>query len=152
MLSPALFQWAFFFVLFAVALRWGAAPERIASGVYVGLILIDVAYHEIFGPGYEYWRIDLGHFIFNALALAVLVALALKANRFYPLWLAAFQTISVIGHATRGFVPPEFGRPYMILTIGPSYLATAALCAGIWMHVRRVRKSGPYRSWHRSSG
>jgi hypothetical protein len=76
---------------------------------------------------------------------------ALKANRLYPLCIAAFQIVSLTTHLARDLTGKISGTVYGLLAAGPSYLEILALIVGIALHHRRARTFGSYRSWRASS-
>ncbi len=147
-------QIAVFVALALAALRWGAGPERALTGLLVGMSISDAANHALFEVGARFMTVDTGHVIIDLAALAVSLAVAISANRMYPLWFAAFQLIAVFAHIARELAHDTAALAYQILFIGPSYCQIIILALGIWLHRRRVRQYGPYRSWrtflHRS--
>ena len=138
-------------VVLAAALRWGAGPERLCAAVLVGMEAIDAVYHLIAGRGAFYLSVDVGHLVIDLLAAAALLAVALNANRIYPLWMVAFQLVSVLAHFAREVNPAVAGLAYAYLGYGPFYLELAMVLVGIGLHARRVRRTGTYRSWRASS-
>lgn len=80
------------FLFGAAALRWGAAPERICVAILGFVTLADPVYHLLAGHGAIYGSVDLGHLTFDLMMAAGFIAVALWANRIYPLWLAAFSS------------------------------------------------------------
>lgn len=135
----------------AVALRWGAGPERAIAAVLLWLRLGDAAYHALWGRALDLGGIDFAHFVIDALACLAVFALALFANRMYILWFAAFQFLAVGAHLAREMAVEILPLVYAIMFIAPSYFQIALLAGGTWAHVRRRRRHGPYRSWRRSS-
>lgn len=134
-------------LLFAAALRWGAAPERCCAAVFVAMNLGDRAYHAIAGRDSIYITVDTGHLILDLLAAAVFIGVALRANRMYPLWLSAFQLVSVISHFARGVDGTMADLAYALMNYVPYNVMLLILAAGIGMHARRQRHYGPYPSW-----
>ena len=96
--------------------------------------------------------IDPGFFVIEIIVAAAMIAVALRANRIYTLWMAGFQIIAVFAHLARGLSDAVSPLAYLILTIGPSYFQIVILGFGIWFHHRRVKRHGSYRSWRTSSG
>lgn len=131
--------------------RWGAAPERASAGAILFLLLADRLYHLIAGRGSFYLTLDVGHLVIDAAAAMIFLTIALWANRIYPLWLAALQSLSVIAHFTREASETVGRDAYAILTNAPSVLLIVVLSGGIALHSRRVRRYGSYPSWRSSS-
>jgi hypothetical protein len=139
------------FLFGAAALRWGAAPERICVAILGFVTLADPVYHLLAGHGAIYGSVDLGHLTFDLMMAAGFIAVALWANRIYPLWLAAFQLVSVIGHFSRELTSSFPKLAYGLMIYGPFYIILPILGFGIWRHARRRRRHGPYPSWRSSS-
>lgn len=147
----AALQYGVIVALAAACWIWGRSPERIAGTTLLAMPFGEVAYHLVFDQVVTFIHTDVGHAAMQVFFALPFLALALFANRSYPLWLASFQLIAVLSHMVRGFLPPEGGTAYHIMTVGPSYGMIAALAIGLTAHIRRTRRFGPYRSWRASS-
>src|SRR5690606_37232759 len=108
-------------ITLAASLRWGAAPERLCAAVIVGMQGADAALHAIAGRGAFYHSVDVGHLAIDLLAALAFHHIAVNANRIYPLWLAAFQLISVLAHFARQASDTVAGLAYAYLGYGPFY-------------------------------
>ncbi len=138
-------------LLILAALRWGAGPERMCMAAMVLMNVGDRAYHAFLGRGTIYASVDIGHLFIDLAAAAIFVGVALRANRVYPLWLSAFQLVSVVSHFAREVNGTFATFAYALMNYGPYYAILAILSGGIWCHARRRRRYGPYPSWRRSS-
>ena len=138
-------------LLLAASLPWGAGPERSGAGVLAYMLLVNVLLQWIFGPGRHYSTVDFGTLFIDATAAAMFVAIALRANRVYTLWLAGLQIISLASHPVREIDRHMLPLAYSVMNIAPSYLELIIIAAGLVLHVRRVKRYGPYRSWRTSS-
>ena len=78
-----------------------------------------------------------------------MITIALRANRMYTLWLAAFQLNAVNGHLANFFVPELAGKTYYTGYAWPVFFQIAIAIIGLIAHIRRSRKFGTYRSWAR---
>lgn len=152
--SPDVRLWFQLVAIGLVALaawRVGGGPERMLAGVLVGLMVSSQFYHHVveglpFMP--SRWA---AYFVLDGAALAVAIAVALRANRIYPLWFAAFQLVAVLAHLAREIATGVAQLAYMIMYIGPSYCQIFLLAGGLLAHHRRVRRFGSYRSWRNFS-
>lgn len=126
------------------ALR-GGAPEQIAAAsllvaaLVTGLTSGDTALTFTQVPWNVFW-IDTG-------LLCVLMGLALYADRFWPMWIAALQLVTVAGHGARGYAPDILPSVYWWLLGKTSYPMMALLCIGIERHQQRLRQGMPEFAW-----
>jgi hypothetical protein len=129
-----------------VAVRLGGTPERLAAAIIAAWILSDWVYHQLFGPsGFD--NVDPVHLVLDSVELLAISALALRANRMWPLWAAAAQLICVSGHFVALMEPGGMRRAYWAMTQIPQYIQILALTLGAMAHARRERRVGRYRSW-----
>jgi hypothetical protein len=138
-------------LLVAASLRWGAGPERICAAVIAAMDVGDRIYHLVVGRGTIYASVDVGHLVSDLLAAAIFITVALRANRVYPLWLSAFQLVSVVSHFARQMDSKVGILAYAVMNYAPYNLILLTLAGGIWAHARRETRYGPYRSWRTSS-
>lgn len=139
-------------LLAVLAAFWrGGDPERIGSIIIAGWILLDLAYHAVFGPS-GFVTVDPVHVALDGAELVAISWVALRANRVWPLWAAAAQLICVSGHLAALIEPGGMRRAYWGITQVPQYIQLLALAAGIVSHIRRTRKVGRYRSWRLLEG
>tara|TARA_R110001606_G_scaffold215047_2_gene362932 strand:- start:6770 stop:7210 length:441 start_codon:yes stop_codon:yes gene_type:complete len=141
----------FIFLLGAIciyALYRGGGPERWVACVVIGMVALDPAVH-LFTP-LEYATLDPGHLVIDLVAWTGLVAIALRANRFWPLWVVSLQTIALVSHATRLLDVTIQPKAYMIMQIGSSYPLLAALMIGTFFHQKRLKAAGIDRPWRNS--
>jgi hypothetical protein len=139
-------------VILALAIwRWGAAPERWLMALFMATMVVPFHVFKLldlgtptFGPySWIYVTIDL-------FAGAAFVAIALNANRNYPLWIAGFQLVAIGAHGVKGLVDAVSPLAYMIMAIGPSYCQLALITVGFVRHLVRKRRFGQYREWRAS--
>lgn len=136
-------------VLLALAIwRWGAAPERLLIGVFVATMVAPFYLFKLFALGspvfgpYAWLWIGIDLF-----ATVSFIAIAVNANRNYPLWIAGFQLVAVGAHAARGLVDAVSPFAYVVLATAPSYCQLLLIFGGFVRHVRRERRFGAYRDW-----
>jgi hypothetical protein len=130
----------------AASYNRGGPPERLAAVIIAGWVLADALYHVVYGPsGFE--RVDPWHVFLDGTILALLLWLALRANRVWPLFAAAAQLICVTGHAAVLLEPDGMRRAYWAMTQLPQYIQLTALVMGAAAHAKREQLIGPYRSW-----
>jgi hypothetical protein len=136
-------------VLLALAIwRWGASPERWLIGLFIATMVVPVHVFTALGMG----NVAFGPFAWlwigiDLFAAAAFIAIALRANRNYPLWVAGFQLVAIGAHAAHGLIDAVSPFAYVMLSTGPSYCQLALIFCGFVRHVRRTRRFGAYRDW-----
>ena len=130
-----------------VALR-GAAPDRVGAAV----ILVGSALSTAAMSGGRYASVEFGVFLVDLAALVAFLALSLRAERLWPLWVTALQIIGTAGHAVK-LVDAEVLRvAYAFAMAFWSYPMWLLLVLGTWNHQRRLTRNGVDKSWSTSSG
>lgn len=134
----------------AYALGRGGAPEKIgASILLVGSFLTNgvLIAAAISGSPVRFQSVELGVVIVDLFCSVAFLALALRADRFWPLWVAALQILGTAAHAVR-FVDPEIvGRTYAFMLAFWSYPMIVLMIVGTWRHRRRLALFSADRSW-----
>ncbi|MFY8193667.1 MAG: hypothetical protein ACOVKV_01155 [Novosphingobium sp.] len=136
-------------VILALAIwRWGAAPERWLITMFLVTMVLPVRMFEWFDLGPP----ALGPYAWIYVAIDIIagigfVAVALNANRNYPLWIAGFQLVAISAHAVKVMVDAVSPLAYLVLATGPSYCQLALIFGGFVRHRMRLRVFGPYRAW-----
>jgi hypothetical protein len=126
----------------------GGAPERIGAGIYgLGTALTVVAGWE---SSHRFASLEVGILIVDFAAFVAFVVLALRADRFWPLWVAALQLLASAGHVAK-LVDPDMNRwAYAFLLAAGSYPTLLLIALGTWRHQQRLKKFGADRSWSSS--
>lgn len=78
---------------------------------------------------------------------AMLIIVALRADRGWPLLIAALQFDAVGAHLVKLVAPETIRVAYALLITVWSWPTQMLLAVGTWRHVRRVRREGNDRSW-----
>lgn len=141
----------------AIVAFWrGAGPERSSGAILLAMVLAVWVYQlskppedarEVLGYG----SIHPYFMIVDVAAFGLFAGTALKANRFYPIMLAGFQLVSLMTHMASGVLKAEYPFAYALFNILPFYCMIAAFAVGLFAHLRRTRRLGPYPSWRGSS-
>ncbi|TAD78115.1 MAG: hypothetical protein EAY70_07415 [Sphingomonadales bacterium] len=135
-------------LLGAAIWRWGGSPERWSIGVFIATMVAPFylfAWLGLQATGAEPYAVV--YTIMDVIAAAMFIAIALKANRNYPLWVAGFQLVALGAHMVKATVDTVSPLAFVILVIGPSYCQLLVLLGGFVRHVLRERRFGTYRDW-----
>jgi len=131
-------------VLFAA--RRGGEPERSVAAVLLATFLLDVGNHALFGDP-AWFAVNPGHLVIDVWAFLVLGWVALRANRGWPLGVAAAQSLVLLGHAAKLWDLDMVRRAYWAMTQVPFLLQLLILAFGTWAHQSRARRIGRYQGW-----
>ena len=101
----------------------------------------------ISAQGANYRSVEIGVFFVDLATFAAFLALALRAERFWPSWLAALQLLGALSHIIKLMDPALPPRAYAVAAIFWSYPMILLLALGTWRHQRRLRRLGFDRSW-----
>ena len=124
-----LYQWislAALMITVATALWRGGWPERVAAvamaAAWAGTGLV----HN----GLQMWGVQEGVMVVDSLLLAALLYVALKSDRWWPLWACAFHGLNVVLHFAVMADSKIWGAAYFRASSVFSYLAILALFLG----------------------
>ena len=98
MLTPQTY-YAILFLVSVYAFLRGRSDERIAVAT---CILATFATNIVYSPRGSYVGVELGVLLVDLGAVAAFTFLALRSDRFWPLWVAGLQLTTVIAHALKG--------------------------------------------------
>lgn len=127
------------------ALLKGGAPERIGTTIVLVGSLLTLA--TVSSQARSYASVETGVFIVDVVTLLAFLALALRANRFWPLWIAALQLIGTLGHVIKLFDPALMPKAYAFAAVFWSYPMLLLIVIGTWRHQRRLKCVGLDPSW-----
>ncbi|MCY1246135.1 hypothetical protein D9M72_593410 [compost metagenome] len=123
----------------------GGGPERIAAAAMLVATVVSALVRA--NVRHRFADVDTGLLIVDGLLLIVLVAVALRADRGWPLLVAALHLMTVGAHGIRLIEPGMIPVTYAVLIALWSYPMQVALAIGTWRHQRRIRRFGTDRDW-----
>ena len=128
----------------------GGAPERIGALVYALSCVVTYVLLEL---SQVLWRsIEYGVFISDTLLLAFFCVFAVRANRYWPIWVSALLGLGLFGHLARWVGPDVVPWAYAVVLTIWSYPILAIIALGTFNHQQRLKRFGVDRSWSSSSG
>ncbi|HZF43728.1 MAG TPA: hypothetical protein VEZ48_10000 [Sphingomonadaceae bacterium] len=105
--------WAFVLATCTVAWRRGEWPEQAGAAIIflgsLGTVLAVRIDRLNIGSA------QLGVLLVDLLALAGLLALVVRTNRFWPLWVCAFDLVGIATHIVTLFYPTILPTPYRLV-------------------------------------
>ena len=128
----------------------GAAPERAVAAMLVTAYGTQLFLRKIIGLQPDVVDVDVAILLLDLGHAAAAIAIALYANRIYPLWIAGLQIIALQAHLAKAITPDIAPLAYAIMVIAPSYGQLITLALGMRAHRKRLARHGKYRSWRGS--
>jgi hypothetical protein len=126
------------------ALWRGGSPEKIAAIVITSGWLLSVG---VISQSGTFQSVEIGILLVDLVCLLVFVAIALAADRFWPLWVAALQLIGTAGHAASLVDPAIVPRVYAFMVSVWAYPMIILMIVGTWRHQQRLARLGVDKSW-----
>jgi hypothetical protein len=132
----ALYQWASLLALIvacSAALWRGGRPERLAA-IAMALAWLASTFAQ---RSLQLWGPQTQIMIIDGLLLAALLVIALRSDRWWPMWACGFHGLGVLLHVTMMIDPGIWGRAYYVAGAIFSYLTLLALLVGSLSRPRR---------------
>lgn len=123
----------------------GGRPERLAALLLLLAALGNAALPN--HPGVSFHMVEGPAALIDLVLMASLVALSVRANRFWPLWLAALQLLAIAIHGVKAFEPVLVPWMYAGAAGKIAYPMMAVLMMGVWRHRRRIAEFGADPDW-----
>lgn len=131
------------------ALARGGAPERLVALVMIiGIALTPVLLNPI---SRRYYGVETRVLILDLAILIAFAAIALRANRFWPMGIVILHSMSVLGHFLKMGDPRLIRSAYLVMLAFWIYPQLLFLVLGTWRHQRRLQRTGADPSWSISS-
>jgi len=123
----------------------GGAPERIGAAIFaVGSILS----HFAFLLSKRHFNgVETGILIVDVATFFAFLALATRANRFWPIWVTGLLGIGIVAHLAMESSPQILPYAYRFVLSAWSYPMLALIAIGTWQHRRRLKLFGEDPSW-----
>jgi hypothetical protein len=130
------------------ALWYGGAPERISTWTWFLAVILTRFAWSVWAT--RLTSVEVGVLAVDLAALAVFVAVALRAERFWPIWFTALHAIAITGHVIK-MVDPDLPRwGYGFAIVFWSYPMMPLLAFATWCHRRRLSRNGFDPDWSSS--
>ena len=144
---PRTIFWSILLLTFGYALWRGRSDERIAATV---CLLATIATRFAISPlSVRYTDVEFGLLVIDAAVLFAFVAIALRSQRFWPLWVAGLQLTNMLAHVMKVVEIDLMPRAYAAAAVFWSYPILLIILVGTWRtHKYSVREQqgAPYPS------
>lgn len=129
--------WALLLITCGYALWRGRKYEQFAAIICIAATVISVlARSAVHQP---YLAIEVGDLVVDTLVLAAFVTIALRSDRFWPLWAAGLQLTISMSHVLKAVQPDLWPFAYAAAERFWSYPTLIILFLGAWRQHRRTR-------------
>jgi hypothetical protein len=130
----------------------GGAPERLVAVILVAgtAATWGVTMGRGGGRADHFLDLETSVLLVDAAMLVALLAVALLADRFWPLWITALQGFGVVSHIAKAIAPEILPNVYQIVQAFIAYPGLLLLIAATRWHRRRLREDGADPSWSTS--
>jgi hypothetical protein len=126
------------------ALWRGGGPERAVAGLLLAATAATILARPA-GPLFN--DVEIGVLLVDGALFLGLLAVAVRAERYWPLWMTALQGIAVAGHGAKAVNPNVIPFAYAVLLAFWAYPMLALLAVATWRHRQRLKRFGIDRSW-----
>lgn len=145
-MSLPLLYWILLGLCSAYVAWKGGAPERVA----IVIAALASVFSALFVTQYLSVRlgnVEAGIFVVDLVTLAAFTVLALRADRYWPLWVTGFHLAGVATHAAMLLSPDMLPRVYMFVQALWSYPILLMILVGAIRHRDRLKRVGSDNSW-----
>lgn len=147
--SPLLvFFVAYFLLVCGFAFARGGAPERTVAGAFLIAWILSIALSP--AKDVRFQDLELGILAIDLALLAVLVLVAVRANRRWTIVAASLQIVIALAHLAKIADPRLIQAAYAYITESWPILQITVLAVGTELHRRRKRRERIVRSWSTS--
>jgi hypothetical protein len=119
-----------------IAFRFGGRDEQLTAIGCIAATLLS----RIVSTSYSHMEMSI--LLVDAGFLVGLLVMALRSDRFWPMYAAAFQFLGLVVHVGSMAETGDFARAYAVGLIFWSYAVMAALMIGTWLEGRSRRALG----------
>jgi hypothetical protein len=133
-------------LLTLAAFRRGGGPEKSAAIVFALSLAVGILLRSVRGPA-GFRQFDSAQFLIEVAVLAAVLAIALRANRWWPIWVSSFQLLIVATHLAKLAEIKGLAGAYWLMTTVPTYCQYALLLGGLRNHSLRQRSLLRYSDW-----
>lgn len=127
------------------AIRFGGAPERWVGIIILAGVAADPLLHQILRLRFS--TVDPTHLLIDLVSFIAFAAVSLRAHRFWPLWLTAFQLLSLGAHGAKAMNLAIHPVVYSGMTVAWAYGMLILLIGATSHHQRLLARGVTRKSW-----
>ncbi len=130
------FYWTLLALTCGYAFLRGHGDERVSAFTCVTASFASLA---LLRPAnFSYSTVEIGMLAVDILTLAAFVYVALRSDRFWPLWISGLQLTTSVGHVLKAVDPDLLPTAYAAAARLWSYPILIILAVGAWRGHRRM--------------
>lgn len=137
------------FAICLYAILRGGGPERVIAAALLATVPPSLMLR--FAGPVTFEGVEAGILAIDIALAATFFIVALRAHRFWPIWMFALHATGMLAHLARELQPDATPWAYGFLLMSWSFPMLALLAIGTWRHQRRLTMSGADPSWRTSS-
>lgn len=123
----------------------GGAPERIGAAIFAAGSALS---HFAFLLSSQRFReVEAGILLVDVATFLAFLALAMRANRFWPIWMSGLLGVGIVAHLAMKLSPQILPYAYRFILSAWSYPMLALIAIGTWQHRKQLKACGADRSW-----
>ena len=124
------------------ALVGGGSPERATAAVF-----LIAALASYLAPYRHFRELEIALFAIDLVTFFALVAIALRADRFWPLYVSALQLLTIAIHGVKAYQPTLVNWMYGGASSKIAYPMIVLLAIGVMRHRVRIAGRGAEPDW-----
>ena len=129
--------WTLLLITCGYALWRGRKYEQLSALIFISASVASVAARSALQENYS--AVARSDLVIDSLVLVALVAVALRSDRFWPLWVAGLQLTISMSHVLKAIQPDLLPLAYAAAERFWSYPTLIILFIGAWrQHQRRI--------------
>lgn len=141
---PHYFFWSLLLLTCGYALWRGRKYEQLSAVVCVAATIFSILFHASWQQ--RYMGLELSDVVIDSLVLAAFVVIALRSDRFWPLWVAGLQLTINMSHFLKMVQPGLMPYAYAAAERFWSYPTLVIIAVGAWRQHRRRLDAAAVRS------
>jgi uncharacterized membrane protein len=138
-MAPNLFRFMLLLVAVYAFVRGSRDERQVGIVLVTGVVATTLALSPI---AHRYNGLEAGVMLVDVAVFAGFLWVALRSDRFWPLWIAGLQLTTIIGHVLKAVDIHLFARAYGAALSFWGYPIVLILAIGTWRGAQRARRSG----------
>jgi len=135
-MAPTVFRFLLALVVLYALIRGSRDERHVAIICLVGAVVTTLVLSPL---AQRFQGIETPVFAVDIVVFGGFLAVALRSERFWPLWVAGLQLTTIMGHALKGIDSTLLPRAYAASLNFWAYPIILILAIGTWRHQRRAR-------------